>query len=152
MVFYAFFNSISVISRRQLTLFMLSWVSPVLGWALKCLAQGHSHEKTQRIQCGSNPRPLDYESNTLPLSHVGPYLFTNLYRLFTILIKEAFENIMEKGGNAANHNFFSFSHDVFLPFPKQILIFQSHLFFRLQVLSIWTSLKICRMVKSKHTI
>ena len=52
----------------------LSWVSPVLGWALKCLAQGHSHEKTQRIQCGSNPGPLDYESNTLPLSHVGPLL------------------------------------------------------------------------------
>ena len=45
MVLYATFNSISVISRRQLTLFMLSWVSPVLGWALKCLAQGHSHEK-----------------------------------------------------------------------------------------------------------
>ena len=52
----------------------LSWVSPVLGRALKCLAQGHSHEKTQRIQCGSNPGPLDYESNTLPLSHVGPSL------------------------------------------------------------------------------
>ena len=32
MVFYAAFNSISVISRRQLTLFMSSWVSPVLGW------------------------------------------------------------------------------------------------------------------------
>ena len=48
----------------------LSWVSPVLG--LKCLAQGHSHEKTRRIQCGSNPGPLDYESNTLPLSHMGP--------------------------------------------------------------------------------
>ena len=74
MVFYAAFDSISVISRRQLTLFMLSWVSPVLGRALKCLAQGHSHEKTQRIQCGSNPGPLDYESNTLPQSHVGPYL------------------------------------------------------------------------------
>ena len=29
-------------------------------------------KKTQRIQCGSNPGPLDYESNTLPLSHVGP--------------------------------------------------------------------------------
>ena len=51
---------------------MLSWVSPVLGWALKCLAQGHSHEKTQRIQCGSNPGPLDYKSNTLPLGHAGP--------------------------------------------------------------------------------
>ena len=73
MVFYAAFNSISVISWQQLTLFMLSWDSPVLGWALKCLAQGHSHEKTQRIQCGSNPGPLDYESNTLPLGHVGPY-------------------------------------------------------------------------------
>ena len=72
MVFYAAFNSISVISRRQFTLFMLSWVSPVLGQALKCLAKGHSHEKTQRIQWGSNPGPLDYESNTLPLSHVGP--------------------------------------------------------------------------------
>ena len=32
MVFYATFNSISVISRPQFTLFMLSWVSPVLGW------------------------------------------------------------------------------------------------------------------------
>ena len=42
MVFYAAFNSISVISRRQPTLYMLSWVSPVLGWAMKCLAQGHS--------------------------------------------------------------------------------------------------------------
>ena len=59
-LFYAAFNSISVISRQQLTIFMLSWVSPVLGWALKCLAQEHS----QRIQCGSNPGPLDYESNT----------------------------------------------------------------------------------------
>ena len=29
-------------------------------------------KKTQRIQCGSNPGPVDYESNTLPLSHVGP--------------------------------------------------------------------------------
>ena len=74
MVFYAAFNSISVISRRQLTLFMISWVSPVLGRALKCLVLGHSHEKTQRIQCGSNPGPLDYESNTLPLGHAGPWL------------------------------------------------------------------------------
>ena len=32
MVFYATFNNISVISRGQLTLFMPSWVSPVLGW------------------------------------------------------------------------------------------------------------------------
>ena len=49
----------------------LSWVS----WVLKCLAQGHSHKKTQRIQCGSNPALLHYESNILPLSHADP-LFT----------------------------------------------------------------------------
>ena len=30
MVFYTAFNSISVVSQWQLTLFMLSWVSPVL--------------------------------------------------------------------------------------------------------------------------
>ena len=56
----------------------LSWVSPVLRWALKCLAQGHSHEKTQRIQCGSNPGPLDCKSNTLPLNHVGPHGASNI--------------------------------------------------------------------------
>ena len=56
MMFYAAFNSISVISRRQLTLFMLSWVSPVLGWALKCLAQGHSHEKNPEDSVRLEPR------------------------------------------------------------------------------------------------
>ena len=36
---------------------------------------------------------------------------------------------------------FSCSHNVFLPFPKQISIFQSHIIFcRLQILSIWTNL------------
>ena len=38
--------------------------------ALKYLAQGYSHVKTQMIQCSSNPGPLDNESNTLPLSNV----------------------------------------------------------------------------------
>ena len=102
MVFYAAFNSISVISRRQLTLFMFSWVSPVLGWVLKCLAQGHSREKTQRIQCGSNPGPLDYESNTFPLSHAGP------------------RNV-GKGENAGNHHFLLFPQ-CFLPSEKEVLL------------------------------
>ena len=51
------FNSISVISLRQLTLFMLSWVSPVLGWALKCLAQGHSNEKPRRSSAARTQDP-----------------------------------------------------------------------------------------------
>ena len=55
---------------------LLGFTSTRLG-ALKCLAQGHSHEKTQRVQCGSNPEPLEYVSNTLPLSHVGPSSIEN---------------------------------------------------------------------------
>ena len=38
---------------------------------------------------------------------------------------------------------FSFSHNVFYPLPEQIPIFQPHLFIRLQMLLIWTSLKFC---------
>ena len=33
------------------------------------------------------------------------------------------------------------------PLQRQISIFQSHLFCRLQMLSIWTNLKICRLVR-----
>ena len=74
MVFYAAFNSNVFQSYHgdSSHYSCLSRFSPVLGWALKCLAQGHSHEKTKRIQCGSNPGPLDYESKTLPLGHAGP--------------------------------------------------------------------------------
>ena len=71
MVFYAAFNSISVISWRQFSLFMyfLGFTSTRLGSEVSCPRT--LPRKAQRIRCGSNPRPLDYESNTLPLSHVG---------------------------------------------------------------------------------
>ena len=35
---------------------MLSWVSPVLGWALKCLVQGHSQEKNPEDLVRLEPR------------------------------------------------------------------------------------------------
>ena len=35
---------------------MLSWVSPVLGWSLKCLAQGHSQEKNPEDPVQLKPR------------------------------------------------------------------------------------------------
>ena len=50
----------------------LSWVSPVLGWGSEVSCPRTLPQKTLRIQCGSNPGPQDYESNTLPLSHAGP--------------------------------------------------------------------------------
>ena len=45
MVFYAF-NIILVMSQHQLTNPCILLASPVLGWALKCLAQGLSHQKS----------------------------------------------------------------------------------------------------------
>ena len=58
-----------------------------------------------------------------------------------------FENSVGKGENAGNH--FLLFPQCFLPFPKQISIFQSLFFCRLQMLPIWTGLKFCRLVKSK---
>ena len=49
---------------------------------------------TQRIQWGSNPGPLVYESNSLPLSHAGA-LWTS-----KTLQKKALENIVRQKGNA----------------------------------------------------
>ena len=59
---------------------------------------------------------------------------------------EAFGNIVEKGENAGNQHFLLFPQ-CFLPFSGQISIFQPILFCCLQVLSIWTSLKIFCLVK-----
>ena len=79
---YATANIISVISLRQLTLFMsFSRVSPVLGWGSEPLCQLKLPRKTQRIQCGSNSGPQDYVSDTLPLSHAGSQkMWTTAYQ------------------------------------------------------------------------
>ena len=63
------------------------------------------------------------------------------------LRKKPFENTVGKGENAGNQHFLLFPH-CFLLFPEQISIFQSPLFCRLEMLSIWTGLKFCRVVKS----
>ena len=53
---------------------------------------------------------------------------------------EAFENI--------GFQHFLLFPQCFLPFPKQISIFLPNLICPLQILSIWTNLKICHFVKS----
>ena len=67
MVFYTAFNSISVISRQQFTLFMsfLGFTSTRLGSEVSC-------PKTLPRKNLEDPVPLDYESITLPLIHAGP--------------------------------------------------------------------------------
>ena len=66
-------------------------------------------------------------------------LFTIQYRLLTTLEKKPFESIV-----AFSPSIFSFSHNVF--YPSQI---EQNLICCLQMVSIWTSLKICCLVELK---
>ena len=61
--------------------------------------------------------------------------------------KKPFENIVGKGENAGNQHFLLFPQ-CSLPIPKRISSFKLHLICHLQMPSIWTSLKICCLVKS----
>ena len=70
-------------------------------------------------------------------------LFTTQSRLSMTQRKEAFENILGIRENAGNQQFLLFPQ-CFLPFPKQVLIFHAHFFCHLQVLLIWTGLKLYR--------
>ena len=74
-------------------------------------------------------------------------LFTKQSRILTTLKMKPFENIVGKVENAGNQHFLIFP-ECFLPNPKRIFVFKFHLFCRLQMLSIWTSLKIFNLVKS----
>ena len=66
----------------------LSWVSPVLGWGSEVSCPRTLPRKTQMIRCGSNPGPVDYESNTLPLSHAGPLCYIGNKACFVKTIKK----------------------------------------------------------------
>ena len=56
------------------------------------------------------------------------------------------ENTVGRGQNDGNQHFFLFSQ-CFLSFLKQISIFGLHLYSRLQMNSIWSSPKLCRLVQ-----
>ena len=73
-------------------------------------------------------------------------LFTTQSTLLTTLKQMVFENIMGKGENAGNQHFLLFPQ-CFLPFENQFSILQPHLFCRLQMPSIWTSLRFCQLRK-----
>ena len=61
--------------------------------------------------------------------------------------KRPFENIVGKGENAGNQQFLLFTQ-CFRPILKTNSVFKLNVFCCLQMLSIWASLKICRLVKS----
>ena len=80
----------------------------------------------------------------LTLYHTIP-TFNDPEKAFENIAEGAFENITE-GENAGNQHFLLFQ-PCFLSFPNHISIFERHLFCCLQMLSIWTSLKICHLNK-----
>ena len=92
-VCYAAFNSISVSSHYS----CLSQVSPVLGWALKRLAQGHSHKKPRGSSAVRTQDPW-FTSQTL----------------YHWAMRDP-ENTLRKGELFVMSNF-SFSHRVLCPF------------------------------------
>ena len=72
-------------------------------------------------------------------------LFTTQSRLLMTLKKNTFENIVGNRENAGNQHFL---HNVFYKFQKEFPFLSYKLYRRLQILSIWTSLKICQLIKS----
>ena len=78
-------------------------------------------------------------------------LFTTQSRLLMTLRKRPFKNIVGKGEIAGNQHFLLFPQ-CFLPIPKQISIFQSHLICRLQMLLIKTSLATSFAIKTRIAI
>ena len=83
--------------------------------------------------------------------NTGPgYICFLLFKLayFTFNKRKPFENIVGKEENAGNQHFLLFLQ-CFLLFRTEIAIFGLHLFCCLQMLSIWTGLKFCRLVKGK---
>ena len=87
---------------------------------LNCLYQGHSNEKSRRIQCGSNPGHLGYIKNFTTAQRMiqifNDYKKQSL--VFTAHQKKAFENIVEKGENAGKQHFLLFPQ-CFLPCLRQ---------------------------------
>ena len=87
-------------------------------------------------------------ANSLILKFCRVVYWTRDYTIptFNKLDKKPFENIVEKRENAGIQHFLLFPQ-CFLPFPKQISMFHSHWFCRLQILWIWKRLRICRFSK-----
>ena len=75
------------------------------------------------------------------------FIFTHSHTMtpFDAPGKQTFENTVGKGEIARNEQFFLFPQ-CFLLYRRQKLSFLLQLICRLQMLSIWTSLKFCRLV------
>ena len=132
-IFLSHFATMAIDSANPAVLTLLFFPKPSTTF-LTCFCRGE--------RCGKEARV----TSTYTWFGVKSYLFTTQSRLLTTSKQRAFENIVGNGENAGYQHFLVFPQ-CFLPFQeKKKSIFQSHLFCRLQMFSIWTSLKFCRLV------
>ena len=91
---------------------------------------------------------FDKEKNQFLLQTALSKLLTHSQTVPTLYdpVKEAFRKMVRKGENAGNQHFLLFPQ-CFLPFTKQISYIHPLLFCRMQMLSVWTSLKYCSLVE-----
>ena len=126
MVFYAAFNSISVISRRQFTLFMLSWVftSTRLGSEVSCprtLPRKNPEDPVRLEPRTPGLRVKHFTTEpcgTLACHEKTEIMFKPFPKqalVFMCLQFECFENTVGKGEIAPNEQFLLFPQ-CFLPF------------------------------------
>ena len=71
---------------------MLPWVSPVLGWALKCLAQGHSHEKKPEELVRLEPRTPGLRVKHLTTEPRGTLVNINMFNHSEVVLLSDVEN------------------------------------------------------------
>ena len=112
------------------------------------------HDMTLAVKVALNPQYNQYNQpqSTANLYWIKTRLSTLIFQYHSTLYQtiptfhdrgeEAiWKHREKKGKNAGNQHFLLF-RQCFLPFPKQISFFGLHLFCHLQMLGIWTSLKI----------
>ena len=127
MVFYAAFNSISVISQQQLTLFMSSWVSPVLGWGSEVSCPRTLPRKNQEDPMWLEPRtprlrvkhfttePRSTPPEKVNIGETCTLILLHIIPTFNDLGKKDWKTLCGNGEMLVT-SIFSLSHNVFFSF------------------------------------
>ena len=100
--------------------------------------------------------PYDCKADALPHNH-GQHIIVNPLQHNPEFSQPKMRNLLKHSGKkdkmlvnwlSAGHQLFLYFLKSFQPLPKQISTFESHFFCHWKMLWIWTSLKVCHLVKS----
>ena len=136
------------VKSRDFVVRVKSWDCVVRVKSQDCVVRVKSRDCVVKGEWTNMFTPDDYSPReTISYTNIVNELWPlALSQIVPTITKKPFGNKVGKGENAGNQHFVLFP--CFLPFPRTISVFQWHLFCRLQILSIWTSLYNCRLAKS----